>query len=83
MNPQRTCIACRKKGDKSNFLKVVRNKNGEVMLEKDKKLDGRGAYVCKNADCVKKCQKTRALNRIFKTEISQNLYEELESETNL
>ena len=39
---------CRKKGNKSNFVKIVRNKNGDVSVEKDKKLDGRGAYVCKN-----------------------------------
>ena len=77
MNPQRTCIVCRTKGEKNNFLKIVKNKNGNISIETDKKLDGRGAYICKNIECAKKCQKTRALNRVFKTEIPQNLYEDI------
>lgn len=77
MIPQRTCIACRKKSEKENFIKIVKNKNGNVSIECDKKLDGRGAYICKNIECVKKCQKTRALSRIFKQEIDQNLYEDI------
>lgn len=77
MTPQRTCIACRNKGDKENFIKIVKNKDGNVAIELDKKLDGRGAYICKNIDCVKKCQKTRALSRVFKQEINQNLYEDI------
>ena len=36
--PERTCIACRKKGSKDNFIKVVKNKNNELQIEKDKKL---------------------------------------------
>lgn len=73
--PERTCIVCRNKGSKENFVKFVKNKLGEVQLEKNKKLDGRGAYVCKNSACVTKLVKTKALNRVFKTNISQNFYE--------
>ena len=42
--PERTCIVCRKKSTKESFLKVVKNKNGEFFIERDVKLDGRGAY---------------------------------------
>ena len=73
--PERTCIVCRKKGDKSNFIKIVKNKNGEVLIETDKKLDGRGAYVCKNEQCLNSLKKTKALNRAFKTAIPENIYE--------
>ncbi len=83
MAVERSCIVCRKKGDKSNFIKFVKNKDGTVAIEKDKKLDGRGAYICKTEECVKLCQKKRALNRVFKTEIPQNLYEDIESERKL
>lgn len=78
--PERTCIVCRKKGDKSLFVKVVRNKNGDIAIEKDKKLDGRGAYICKNEECFAKCVKTKALNRVFKTNIPQNIYEGIVNE---
>ena len=77
MTPLRSCIVCRMKGEKSNFIKIVKNKDGSIAIEKDKKLEGRGAYLCKNIECAKKCQKTRALNRVFKTEIQQNLYEDI------
>ena len=78
--PERTCVVCRKKSSKDNFIKIVRNKSGDVAVEKDKKLDGRGAYVCKNQDCVAKCEKTKALNRVFKTVVPQEVYEELKNE---
>lgn len=78
--PERTCIACRKKGDKSNFLKVVLNKNGEIKVETTKKLDGRGAYVCKNEDCLNLCLKKKALSRVFKQNINASIYEELLNE---
>lgn len=78
--PERTCIACRKKGDKSLFFKIVLSKNGEIAIEKDKKLNGRGAYICKNEECVAKCVKNKALNRVFKTNIPQNFYEGIVNE---
>ena len=77
MAPLRTCICCRTKGEKNNFIKIVKNKNGNISIETDKKLEGRGAYICKNIDCAKKCQKTKALNRVFKQEVNQNLYEDI------
>jgi predicted RNA-binding protein YlxR (DUF448 family) len=78
--PERTCIACRTKGDKSLFIKVVLNKNGDAFVERAAKLDGRGAYICKNIDCAKLCKKNKALNRAFKRQISDSVYEELLNE---
>ena len=78
--PERTCIACRSKGSKENFVKVVKNKAGEFAIERDKKLDGRGAYICNTKECAEKCAKTRALNRVFKMVVPQEVYEELKNE---
>ena len=78
--PERICIACREKGDKSLFLKVVLNKNGAVALERAAKLQGRGAYICKNEDCARACKKSKALNRVFKQNISEEVYEEILNE---
>ena len=77
---ERTCIACRAKGDKSLFVKVVLNKNGEVFIEKSAKLEGRGAYICKNINCAQLCKKNKALNRVFKRPIEESVYEELLNE---
>ena len=73
--PERSCIVCKTKGDKSLFYKFVMNKAGEIQIEGDNKLPGRGAYVCKDNDCLQTCIKKRLLNRAFKTNIPQNFYE--------
>ncbi len=78
--PERTCIVCRKKSQKENFIKIVKNKANEVLIEKQQKLDGRGAYICRNEECVTKAIKSKALNRAFKTEIPESIYEELSHE---
>ena len=78
--PERTCIVCRKKGDKSLFYKIVLNKNGDIKIEKNDKLEGRGAYLCKEEVCIKTCIKKKALNRAFKKNISDEIYEELLNE---
>ena len=77
MNPERTCIVCRKKSTKFDFIKVIFNKNNEIFLQNGKNIDGSGAYICKNQDCINKCIKTKALNRAFKFPIPQEFYEEL------
>ncbi len=78
--PERTCIACRKKGNKEQFFKVVLNKSGEVLIESKTKLEGRGAYICKNEECLALGKKNRALSRVFKKPISNEIYEELLNE---
>lgn len=74
--PERTCIVCRTKGDKFAFIRIVKTANG-IVLDKTGKVAGRGAYICNSADCLQKCQKTRALNRAFKQEVSEQTYNQL------
>ena len=76
----RMCIVCRDRSDKKELVRVVRNKNGEVFLDKTGKANGRGAYVCKSKNCFDKLKKTRALNRAFKCEIPLEIYEKLGEE---
>ena len=78
--PERTCVACRKKGTKDNFLKIVLSKDGTIAIEKDKKLRGRGIYVCKNKDCIALCIKNRSINKVLRRNVDQKIYEELSHE---
>ncbi|MBT4937227.1 YlxR family protein [Candidatus Peregrinibacteria bacterium] len=57
MNP-RTCIACRKKGEKKDFLRIVRV-NNQLLLDKEQNTDGRGAYLCKTQKCYDKTFKNK------------------------
>lgn len=76
----RMCIVCRERSDKKELVRVVKNKDGEIFLDKTGKANGRGAYVCKSKECFDKLKKTRALNRAFKCEIPLEIYEKLGEE---
>ncbi len=76
----RMCIVCRERSDKKELVRVVKNKDGEIFIDKTGKANGRGAYVCKSKECFDKLKKTRALNRAFKCEIPLEIYEKLGEE---
>ena len=71
----RTCIACREKKDKSELIRIVKNKAGEVVVADSGYADGRGAYVCNNEKCIKKAISSKALNRSFKSNIETKIYD--------
>ena len=78
--PQRMCLACREMKDKNELIRFVRSADGNIILDKTGKAQGRGAYVCNNKDCVLKCIKTHALNRAFAQNIDSSVYEKLKEE---
>ena len=73
--PERMCIACRKTSGKDNFIKIVKNKNGQIKINEI--CDGRGAYICKDNRCIEKVIKNKLLNRNYKCNISEEVYENL------
>ena len=75
--PQRTCIGCNTKKDKKDLIRVVKNKNNEINMDKTGKLEGRGAYICDNIECLEKAIKTKRLERTFEMKISEEIYENL------
>ncbi len=75
--PERTCMICNSKSAKNNFIRIVRNKQMEVSIDLTGKSAGRGAYICKNLQCLEKLIKTKKLERIFETKIENELYENL------
>jgi len=78
--PLRMCIACREMKDKRELLRIVKNKDGEIFIDKTGKSNGRGAYVCKSLECLEKLKKQKALNKAFKCAISDDLYSQIEGE---
>ncbi len=78
--PQRKCVACSERGDKKKLVRVVRNKDGEVFLDRTSKANGRGAYVHLSKECIEKAVKTKALERSIKAEIPADVVEALREE---
>lgn len=75
--PVRMCVSCRGRGEKYGLIRVVRYKDAEICVDPSGKSPGRGAYICKSAQCVLKAQKERRFNRAFKCEVNQTVYNEL------
>lgn len=78
--PIRTCIACRNEFEKNELLRIVRTKDGEFLVDKTGKSDGRGAYICRSPECAKKLFKAKLLDKIFKTGVPAAIYEKIEEE---
>ncbi|MGE0156550.1 MAG: DUF448 domain-containing protein [Geobacter sp.] len=64
--PQRSCIACRREGDKASFLRFVLAPDGSVTPDLEEKLPGRGAYTCVARSCLLEAVKKRQFGRSFK-----------------
>ena len=75
--PTRTCMACNEKKEKQELLRVVRTVEGNVEADLTGKKNGRGAYICKSADCLNKVIKSKKLERILEKEISPEIYESI------
>ena len=78
--PLRQCIGCNELKAKKEMLRILKTTEDEVVLDTTGKLNGRGAYLCKNVECLKKAVKNKGIERSFKMPIDKALYEKLEKE---
>ena len=78
--PLRQCVGCNEMKSKKEMLRVLKTAEEEVVLDTTGKMNGRGAYLCKNAECLKKAIKQRGIERSLKMEIEKSVYEKLEKE---
>ncbi|MCI8486413.1 MAG: YlxR family protein [Clostridia bacterium] len=75
--PQRSCIGCNIKKDKKELIRVVKDKDGNISIDKTGKANGRGAYICNNVQCLEKAIKSKRLERTFEKSIDAQIYENL------
>ena len=78
--PMRQCLGCREMKAKRELIRVVRSPEGGISLDFKGKASGRGAYICPQAQCLKKAIKAKALERALATQIPPEIYEALERE---
>ena len=77
--PMRMCVGCREMKEKKELIRVVRSPEGEVSLDPVGKKPGRGAYVCRSAECLKRAIRQKQLER----QLDVTLPPETESEAGL
>ena len=75
--PLRQCLGCREMKPKAELVRVVRSPEGAVSLDLRGKASGRGAYVCRSADCLKKALRSKAVSRSLGVEIPPEIYDAL------
>ena len=71
--PMRMCVGCREMKPKRELIRVVRSPEGEVSLDPVGKKPGRGAYVCRSAECLKRAIKQRQLERQLEVQLTEEV----------
>ena len=69
--PMRTCIGCGTSKPKKELIRIVLTQEGDVLVDKTGRANGRGAYLCDDPACLQKAIKRKALNRAFRTQVAE------------
>lgn len=77
--PLRRCVVTHEQLPKSELLRIVRTKDGEVKVDETGKLGGRGAYIKRNLEVLNDAKKKKVLERALEVKIEDELYEEIEN----
>ena len=75
--PLRTCMGCNEKKTKKELIRIVKNKEGIITVDRTGKAEGRGAYICDSIQCLERVIKSKRLERALECKISEDIYEEL------
>ena len=75
--PQRMCIVTHEKKDKRDLLRIVRTPEGEVVIDLTGKVNGKGAYICKDLDVLDMAKKKKVFEGVFDIANLDNIYEEI------
>jgi len=75
--PLRTCMGCNEKKPKKELVRIVKNKDGEIFIDRTGKADGRGAYICDKVECLDKVIKSKRLEKVLEIQIPEEVYNNL------
>ena len=78
--PMRKCVGCGEMKPKKELMRILKTETGEFVVDAAGKKNGRGAYLCRSLSCFQSAVKSRGLERSFKQEIPQEVYDRLEKE---
>lgn len=78
--PMRMCLGCGEMKPKKELIRAVKSPEGEISIDLTGKKAGRGAYICKSAECFALARKSRRFERTFSCKISDEIYDAMEKE---
>lgn len=78
--PLRKCTGCGEMKPKKELVRVVKTPEGEISLDSTGKMNGRGAYLCKDPQCLRKAQKSKRIEKALSCTVPDEIYNKLEQE---
>lgn len=78
--PLRQCVGCGEMKSKKELIRILKTEEEGFVLDQTGKKNGRGAYICRNAECLKAARKSKGLDRSFKMAVSDEVYDSLTKE---
>ena len=78
----RMCVGCREMKEKRELIRIVRTPEGETLIDPGGKKSGRGAYVCRNPECLKRAIKQKQLERQLQVSLTEEVSQALIAEMN-
>lgn len=78
--PMRMCLGCGEMKPKKELIRAVKAPDGSVSIDLTGKKSGRGAYICRSAECFGKARKSRRFEKAFSCRISDEVYDGMEKE---
>ena len=78
--PLRKCTGCGEMKPKKELVRVIKTVDEQILMDLTGKMNGRGAYVCRDEECLKRAIKTKAIERSLGINVSDEVYEQLKKE---
>ena len=78
--PLRKCTGCGEMKPKKELVRVVKTPEDEILIDLTGRKNGRGAYICRDAECLKKARKSKRIEKSFQCSIPDEVYDKMEEE---
>lgn len=78
--PMRMCLGCHRMKPKKELIRIVKSAEGDITIDLTGKKSGRGAYMCKDTECLEKAQKGKKIEKTFEAPVQQDTYKLLSSQ---
>lgn len=75
--PIRRCLGCGENKEKKELIRIVKTPEDEIVIDTTGKVNGRGAYICNNSDCLEMAFKNKSISRSLKAEVTVEIHDKL------
>ena len=78
--PMRKCVGCGEMKNKKELIRVLKTPEEEILLDATGRKNRRGAYLCRDQECLLRAARNKGLERSLGMKIPEEIYENLKKE---